>query len=67
MSKTHSVLTKESAIAISVLIGLVAMTIVTIIMLAPGVVHLLTPQKTAVNQNPIDQEIVKQAIEAIGK
>ena len=67
MSKTHSALTKESVIAISVLTGLVAMAIVTIIMLAPGVIELVLPQKKAVGLNPIDQEAVKQAIQAIGK
>jgi hypothetical protein len=65
MSKTHLTLTKESAVAITVLASLILMAILNVILLMPGIVGLLIPQKGLTNQSPIDREVVKQAIKSI--
>jgi hypothetical protein len=65
MSKTHLALTKESAIALAVLAGLIAMVIINIALLVPGLLSLSFPPKTPANQSPIDQVTVQQAIKVV--
>jgi hypothetical protein len=67
MSKTHLVLTKETGIAIAIIIGLVIMAIVDLSLLTPTLIDVLMPAKNAANQNPIDQETVKEAIKVINQ
>ena len=65
MSKTHSALTKESAIALVVLSGLVLLVVVNAVLLAPGLISLIFPAKSSANTNPINEETVKEAIQAV--
>jgi hypothetical protein len=65
MSKTHLTLTKENAGAIAVLTGLIIMAILDVILLVPALNQVLNTPKNHTGQNPIDQEVVKEAIKVI--
>jgi hypothetical protein len=67
MFKTHSSLTKESGIAIGVILGMLLMAVMTVITLLPGILGLTKVEYFQAGQNPIDQETVKQAIKVIGE
>jgi hypothetical protein len=66
MSKTHSPsLSKETLVALGIVIGYFFLMFLMISLLVPSAIELLQPSKTNIQADPIDRKTVNEAIKYI--